>query len=238
MGSLFLAYVAGLVTILNPCVLPVIPLLIGSAIGFSRYGPVALASGLVFSFSIFGLLIIAFGFSIGLDDQLVRNAAGLLLVAAGFLFLVPQAQSAFATAAGPLVSGANGMLGRISGNSLAGQFAVGALLGLVWAPCVGPTLGVAIAAASRGENLLGAFVIFLAFGAGVATSILAFAYGSRRALAARKQRFEAVARYGKPLFGGAVILVGVMILSGLDKAIEAWMLKAMPYWLVAFTTRF
>jgi len=238
MGSAVLAYLAGLVTILNPCVLPILPILIGSAVGQSRYGPAALAAGLVFSFSTFGFLIVAFGFSVGLDEQVVRAGAALLLLAAGLFLLIPQAQTAFATATGPLVNGGNRMLGRISGDGLGGQFAIGSLLGLVWTPCVGPTLGVAIAAASRGENLLGAFLIFLVFGVGVATSIVALAYGSRRALAARKAQFQTLARYGKPLFGGALILVGVTILSGLDKTIEAWTLEAMPLWLVEFTTRF
>lgn len=238
MGNAVLAYLAGLVTILNPCVLPILPILIGSAIGQSRYGPVALAAGLVISFSTFGLLVIAFGFSIGLNEQVVRTGAALLLTAAGLFLLIPRAQAAFATATGPLVNGGNRMLGRISGDGLGGQFAIGTLLGLVWAPCVGPTLGVAIAAASRGENLLDALLIFLIFGIGVATSILAFAYGSRKALAVRKTQFQTLARYGKPLFGGALVLVGVMILSGLDKLIEARMLEVMPPWLTEFTTRF
>ncbi|MEQ8165661.1 MAG: cytochrome c biogenesis protein CcdA [Alphaproteobacteria bacterium] len=238
MSSAALAFLAGLVTILNPCVLPILPVLVGSAASESRFGPAALAAGLVLSFSTFGLLIIAFGFSIGLDGELVRNGAAFLLIAAGALLLVPRAQAAFASATGPLVSGGNRLLGRVSGDGMAGQFAIGALLGIVWAPCVGPTLGVAIAAASRGENLIGAFFIFLVFGFGVAASILAFAYGSRKALAARKDRLQAVARYGKPLFGGALVLVGAMILTRLDKAVEAWMLEAMPRWLVELTTRF
>lgn len=238
MGSSVLAYLAGLVTIVNPCVLPILPILIASALNQNRLGPAALAGGLVFSFSTFGLLIIAFGFSVGLDEQFVRGAAALILIAAGVLFLVPQAQAAFATATGPLVSSGNRMLGRVSGDGLVGQFAIGALLGLVWAPCVGPTLGVAIAAASRGDSLLGAFLIFLVFGMGVATSILAFAYGSRKALGARKASVQRLARYGKPMFAGALILVGGLILTGLDRVMEAWVLDAMPTWLVEFTTRF
>lgn len=238
MGSALLAYVAGLVTILNPCVLPILPILVASAVSQSRFGPAALAAGLVFSFSIFGLLIIAFGFSIGLNEQVVRNGAAVLLVAAGLLMLIPRAQTAFATATGPLVAGGNRALNSVSGNGIAGQFGIGALLGLVWAPCVGPTLGVAVAAASRGENLIGAFLIFLVFGAGVATSILAFAYGSRKALSARKQTLQKLAKYAKPMFAGALIAVGVMIFTGIDKVIEARMLDVMPDWLIRFTTQF
>lgn len=238
MGSAILAYVAGFVTILNPCVLPLLPILVGSAMGESRYGPAALALGLVLSFSSFGLLVIAFGFSIGLSEQVVRTGAAMLLLAAGVLLLVPFAQSSFAAAASPLVDRGHQMLNRVSGDGVSGQFVIGALLGLVWAPCVGPTLGVAIAAASRGENLLGAFFIFLVFGLGVATSILGFAYGSRKALGARKVRYQALARYAKPIFGAMLVVVGAMIISGLDKAIEARLLNVMPLWLIEFTTRF
>lgn len=130
------------------------------------------------------------------------------------------------------------MLGQVTGNGVRGQFLIGALLGLVWAPCVGPTLGVAIAVASRGDNLLGAFLIFLVFGAGVATSILALAYGSRQALGARKARLQLMARYAKPVFAGALILVGALILAGGDKTSDSLILDAMPLWLVQFTTRF
>lgn len=73
MGSGLLAYAAGVVTILNPCVLPILPILIGAAMGQSRYGPIALAAGLVVSFSIFGLLVVAFGFSVGLNEQVMAS---------------------------------------------------------------------------------------------------------------------------------------------------------------------
>lgn len=238
MGNVVLAYVAGFVTILNPCVLPILPILVGSAMSESRYGPAALAAGLVLSFSSFGLLIVAFGYSIGLSEQVIRTGAAVLLLAAGVLLLVPRAQSSFTAAASPLVDRGQQMLNRVSGDGVGGQFVIGALLGLVWAPCVGPTLGVAIAAASRGENLPGAFFIFLVFGVGVASSILGFAYGSRKALGARKARYQVLARYAKPIFGATLIVVGLMIISGVDKAVEAWLVNAMPSWLIEFTTRF
>lgn len=238
MGSVALAYIAGLVTILNPCVLPLMPILIASALGQSRWGPAALAAGLVLSFATFGLLIIAFGFSIGLEEGTVRTAAGILLVLAGATLLWPRAQMALGTALAPLANAANNRLGRISGQGAAGQFAIGLLLGAVWAPCVGPTLGVAIAAASTGDNLFSAFGIFLVFGVGVATSMLVFAYGSRKALAERRTVAMAIARFGKPAFGVALLVVGTLILTGGDRAIEAYVLDMTPDWLVRFTTRF
>ena len=238
LGSTLLSYVAGLVTILNPCVLPLIPILIGSALGQSRMGPLALAAGLVTSFTTFGFGVIAFGYSIGLNEQIVRVGAGTLLALAGVVLLVPRFQAALSGAAAPISNFGNQQLGRISGDGVMGQFAVGLLLGMVWAPCVGPTLGVAIAAASSGADLASSFFIFLVFGLGVATSILAFAYGSRKAMGDKRNTLASLAKYGKPLFGAALLVVGLMVVSGFDKVIETAVLGALPQSVIEFTTRF
>lgn len=238
MGTVVLPYVAGLVTLLNPCVLPLLPIVVGSALGENRYGPAALAAGLVLSFSVFGFALLTLGFTIGLDQEAVRIVAAAILLAAGVLLTVPRAQAAYATATAPIATGGNQLLGRVSGRGVGGQFAIGALLGLVWTPCVGPTLGVAIASASRGENLIAAFLIFLVFGLGVATALLAFAYGSRRALVARKAAYQALARWSKPILGVLLIVVGVMIVTGVDRTAEAFLVQVMPAWLVDFTVRF
>ncbi|MEL7189331.1 MAG: cytochrome c biogenesis CcdA family protein [Pseudomonadota bacterium] len=238
LSSLALSFVAGLVTILNPCVLPLVPILVASALGKSRMGPLALAGGLVTSFTLFGFTVIAFGYSLGINEQVVRMFAGGMLAAAGLVLLVPQAQAALSAAAAPISNFGNQKLANISGDGWYGQYAVGLLLGIVWAPCVGPTLGVAIAAASSGEDLASSFIIFLVFGLGVAASILAFAYGSRKALGERRKSLQSLARYGKPLFGATLMIVGVMVLTGFDKVIEIALLDTLPPGLIEFTTQF
>lgn len=237
-GSAFLSFVAGLVTILNPCVLPLVPILVASALGKSRFGPLALAGGLVTSFTLFGFTVIAFGYSLGINEQFVRLFAGGLLAVAGMVLLVPQAQTALSAAAAPIANFGNQRLSMLSGDGWHGQFAIGLLLGVVWAPCVGPTLGVAIAAASQGQDLLSSFLIFLIFGLGVATSVLAFAYGSRKAMGERRKTLTVLARYGKPLFGAALLVVGLMVVTGFDKVIEIALLDALPQSVIEFTTSF
>ncbi|AWW75352.1 cytochrome C biogenesis protein [Erythrobacter sp. KY5] len=237
-GSTVLSFVAGLVTILNPCVLPLVPILVASALGNSRFGPLALAGGLVTSFTLFGFTVIAFGYSLGIDEQAVRLFAGAMLAAAGIVLLVPQAQAALSAAAAPIANFGNRRLSQVSGDGWHGQFAIGLLLGIVWAPCVGPTLGVAIAAASQGQDLASSFLIFLVFGLGVATSVLVFAYGSRKAMGERRKTLGLIARYGKPVFGAALLVVGLMVVTGFDKMIEIALLDALPERVVLFTTSF
>lgn len=237
-GAFLLAFVAGLVTILNPCVLPLVPVLVASALGKHRLGAVALAAGLGVSFTLFGFTIIAFGFQLGIDEGLVRTLAGALLAVAGLLLLVPAAQSALAALAAPLTNRAGQRLAAINNNGLTGQFMVGLLLGLVWAPCVGPTLGAAIAAASQGEGLLEAFFTFAIFALGVMLSILALAFASRRALGWNAKRLQMIARVAKPLLGLVLLAVGLLVVTGFDKLLETAILDLMPDAVVAFTTRF
>ena len=238
LAELALAFVAGLVTILNPCVLPLIPILVGSALGKHPMGPVALASGLALSFSTFGFVVVAFGFQLGIPEQGIRMFAGALLAAAGFILLVPPLQTRLTMLFAPLTNRAQTALSRTSGEGLGGQFAVGALLGLVWAPCVGPTLCAAIAAASQGEDLGGAFLTFLVFAIGVALSVTGFAYGSRRAIGKGAGSLQKLARFAKPVFGAMLVLVGALVLTGADKLLEAALLDVMPQWLIMFTTGF
>lgn len=237
-AGLALAFVAGLVTILNPCVLPLVPILVGSALGKHRLGPVALASGLALSFSTFGFVVVAFGFRLGIPEQEIRLVAGALLALAGLILLVPALQTRLTMLFAPLTNRAQHALSRTSGEGLGGQFVVGGLLGLVWAPCVGPTLGAAIAAASQGEDLAAAFVTFVVFALGVSLSVVTFAYGSRRLIEKGAGSLQQLARYAKPIFGAMLVLVGVLVLTGADKLLEAAVLEVMPDWLVAFTTGF
>lgn len=233
-----LAYMAGLVTLFNPCVLPILPVVLGAAFSQNRYGAVALTAGIVTSFTSFGFVVVAFGYSIGLSEVVMRNAAAALLIAAGLVLLVPVAQGAFTAATARLGNNGNRLLSRLRGDGVSGQFLIGLLLGVVWAPCVGPTLGAAIALASRGENLLQAYGSFLLFGAGVASAMLLFAYGSRQAVGTKRLSLRKIARYARPVFGALVLSLGVLVLTGADKALEERALALLPDWWVRMTTHF
>ena len=88
MTALALAFVAGLLSILSPCVLPLVPIVLGSALAHHRHGPLALAAGLALSFTAIGLLVAVAGFSIGLDAGVFRSAAAVIMIALGVVLIV------------------------------------------------------------------------------------------------------------------------------------------------------
>jgi cytochrome c-type biogenesis protein len=238
MAGIGLALLAGLLTALSPCVLPLIPIVIGTALGEHRFGPVALAAGLALSFVVIGLFVATVGFAAGLDQELFRSVAAVLLILVGGVLLVPRLQLQLAAAAGPVGSWAQAQAGGFSTRGLGGQFAVGLMLGAVWSPCVGPTLGAASVLAARAENLVLVALTMLAFGIGAALPLLAIGMMSREALARWRNRLLAAGSGGKALMGIVLVAVGALILTGLDKRIEAVLVEASPAWLTELTTRF
>lgn len=229
-ANLGLSLGAGLLTALSPCVLPALPIIIGSAAAGRRYGPLALAAGLAIAFTVIGVLLAATGSVAGLGENGVRNMAAVMLLLAGAALLSARLQDAVGRLASPLASKA-AMLSMKTGNGLGGQFAIGALLGAVWSPCVGPTLGAAVGLASSAgaASIPRAAASMFAFGVGSALPLLATAYASRRMLAAR-HRLLAAGTTGKSILGGVLVGMGALVLSGLDKRVEAAALAHLPQW--------
>ncbi len=100
-GTIGLALLAGVLSVLSPCVLPLVPIVLGAAASEHRFGPVALAGGLALSFTFVGLFVATVGFAVGLDAGLFRTAAALLLVGIGAVLMAPGLQARLAVAAGP-----------------------------------------------------------------------------------------------------------------------------------------
>ena len=236
--TLVLAFLAGVVSVLSPCVLPLVPLVLGAAVSEHRLGPAALTAGLALSFAAVGLFIATIGFSIGLDAGLFRSVAAMLLVLVGVVLLVPQFQARMALAAGPMSDWTEQRFGGFSTSGLGGQFAVGLLLGAVWSPCVGPTLGAASLLAAQGKNLGQVVFTMFAFGLGSALPLLLLGLVSREALMRWRSRFLSAGRKGKAALGLVLLATGALVLSGLDKALEATLVQLSPPWLLDLTTRF
>ncbi len=228
--ELILAYGAGLLTLINPCILPVLPIVLASAAQGSRLGPLALAGGLCTSFVVLGLGVATLSRSVGLTEDLVGDAAAVMMILFGFVLMIPRFSESFATATSGFAGGADARLDDVDRSGLGGQFVGGALLGAVWSPCVGPTLGAAISLASQGESLLRAGAIMLTFALGVASVVVLLAYGARSALARRRDWLHAIATKGRPIMGAVFAAVGVALLFNMHHIVEAWALDHLPVW--------
>ena len=231
-----LAFAAGALTILSPCVLPLVPIVLGSAAQRSRFGPLALAVGLVVSFTAVGFAIAAFGSIAGLDGDAIRLSGAVLLIGIGAVLLVPTAQALFERIAAPLAQWATDRQAGLDRFGLAGQAAIGILLGLVWSPCVGPTLGAATVLATQGEDLGAVAVVMLAFGLGIASVLLIIAFAARTVLARWRGKLMRAGGTGKRVLGGLLAAVGLLILTGADRVFEGIVVSVSPQWLTDATT--
>lgn len=229
--ELVFAYGAGLLTLINPCVLPVLPIVLATALQASRWGPLALATGMSLSFVVLGVAVTAFGRAVGLNADSIAQAGAVLMVLFGIVLLVPRASAVFSTATAGVAARADSGIDEIDTGSVSGQFVGGMLLGAVWSPCVGPTLGGAISLASQGESLLRATFIMIFFALGVSSIILALGYGARSALQKRQAAMRRLAVSARPLLGAIFIAVGLMLFFKWHYVIESWLLDIMPIWL-------
>lgn len=231
-----LAYAAGALTILSPCVLPLVPIVLGSAAQKHRFGPLALASGLVLSFTLTGFAVATIGTAAGFDSDLVRWVGANVLILIGVVLLVPQAQRLSERLATPLARWASERQARLGQFGLWGQAGIGMLLGLVWSPCVGPTLGAATVLAAQGRDLAQVAGIMAAFGLGIASILLILAFAARSVIAKWRSKLMTAGHGGKKLLGVLLITVGTMIVSGADHVIEGYVLAVSPDWLTNLTT--
>lgn len=230
--DLIFGYLAGLLTLINPCVLPILPIVLSSSLRADRRAPVLLALGMSASFVVLGLGVATLGPALGLGEEVVAQVAALMMMAFGLAMLIPSLGGTFATATAGFSARADAGIAASAGAGLPGQFLGGALLGAVWSPCIGPTLGAAIGLAAQGQSLGRAGAVMLAFALGVSTLILAIAYGARLALPRNRAALRRVSEAAKPVMGAAFLLVGAFLFFHLNRPIEAWLLSIMPGWLV------
>ena len=190
------------------------------------------------SFVTIGMFVALVGFSIGLDQGFFRALAALMLIAVGAILVLPVLQGKLAVAAGPVSGWVDDRFGRFNGGGYGGQFATGLLLGAVWSPCVGPTLGAASLLAAQGTDLLQVTATMTFFGIGAALPLLLLGTLSREMLLRWRGRMLATGQSLKTVLGLLLVTAGILILSGFDKVLEATLVELSPQWLTALTTRF
>jgi cytochrome c-type biogenesis protein len=237
-GTYGLSFAAGVLSILSPCVLPLVPIVIGSAATAHRWGAMALVAGLALSFTVAGVVVATSGHALGIDGETLRLLGAVILLMAGVLLIASTLQARFAIATGGAGQLGESLLAKWQLDGVRGQFFTGALLGLVWIPCVGPTLGAAMALAARGSHVAEAASVMAVFAIGAAIPMVSLGFLSRPALSRLQGRMTTGAALGKRILGAVLIAVSLLVVSGTDQHLEAWLLDVAPDWLITITTRF
>lgn len=228
--DIIFGFLAGALTLLNPCVLPVLPVVMASALGADRRGPLWLVAGMGASFVALGLTVAWLGPALGLQAEAVGRAAAVAMIGFGAVLLLPALGARFADATAGLAARADARIGRLDTAGPGRMLAAGALLGAVWSPCIGPTLGGAIALAARGEGLAQAAAVMAAFAAGTGAVMLALAYGARGAILRRQAALRRASALAKPAMGAVLVALGAAVLLGLPQIVEGWVLDSLPDW--------
>jgi cytochrome c biogenesis protein CcdA/thiol-disulfide isomerase/thioredoxin len=205
-----IAFIAGIVTSLSPCVLPVLPIVLaGGATGGPRR-PFAIVAGLVVSFTVFSLTATAILTSLGLPDDLLRNIAIAVVVVVGLGLVWPRF--------GDLLGRPFYALARRQPSDTSGGFVLGLSLGLLFTPCAGPVIAAVATVAATQSLTVQAFLITLAYAVGAGLVLLGIAIAGRRGMNIRAVRSHGPAV--RRVLGLAVLAVAVLMIAGLDTKLQ------------------
>lgn len=238
LGTYSFGLLAGVLSTLSPCVLPIIPILFASAINAHPRGSLALAGGLAISYALIGTTLAWAGTAMGFDTSIFRSIGAVILGLLGLVLMSSSLQRRFASATSGLGNAGNNLLSRMSLDGLWGQFVIGLVLGVVWSPCVGPTLGATIVLASQGSHLPQVVLLMGVFGLGAALPIIIVGHLSRSVMSKVGGKLMNAGKTGKILLGFVMVLFAVMILFAADKPVESWLVDHSPDWLTNLTTHY
>ena len=226
--QLGLSLIAGGLTTLSPCVFPMLPLVVGGALQGHRWGPVAMGLGMTLSFAAIGVLLGALGPLLNIDGETVRLAGAAMLIAFAVVMLVPALGKGFSRWMLPLANSVQTASSGLRAESLGGAFALGGVLGLIWSPCSGPLLGSALTLVASEGGLVRGGTILGVFGLGAAIPLVAVAYASRQGF--ERVRLPLMTHMARVRLGFALLLglMGLAVLLGWDKQLEAVVTQWLP----------
>lgn len=238
-ASIGFTYVAGVLTALSPCVLPLLPIVVGGAMQQHRAAPLLMGLGMTTAFATGGLILGALGPALGLDPVWMHRIAAWSLIIFGLALLFEPLTRLISRMVQPLAITADLMAEEIGQKrSPLMAFLFGGLLGLAWSPCAGPMLVSSAALVASGRDaLLGAFLLGL-FGLGAATPMVMAAYASRAGFKRLRNWAMGNNRRLRIDFGLLAIVSGIILATGLDKMIATQVMAILPDGWLELITRF
>ena len=227
------AFVAGLVTVLSPCVLVMLPIIIGTGLQKKWWYPLIVSCGLALGFATVGIFLSQLVASLELPPRSLEQLTVILLAAFGVVLIVDRLSDGFSAftsrALGPLTSNLSGAPpedGSGQVNGLVAALALGLSRGIIWAPCAGPTMGAILTMAATTSTGY-AFALMGTYALGNALPMLLIAYGGRAA-ANQLLNLRGVQHRARKILGVLLLGFSALNLLGLDKVSEKKVLQSFP----------
>jgi cytochrome c biogenesis protein CcdA len=229
MLEILIAILAGILTVGAPCILPLLPILLGTSIGqTSKTRPFFIIFGFILSFTIVGISLSFLVSRLGLQPDTIRTIAVILLGLFGLFMVWPIWFEKLTVHINRLVNKTN-EVGTSAGSGNKGGFILGLTLGIIWTPCAGPVLGSILTLIATQTNLTEASILLFAYAIGAGIPMLIIAYGSQ--VITTKVRFLAqYSRAMQQIFGVIIILVAIAIHFQYDTVIQSKLLDIFPSW--------
>lgn len=218
------SFIAGIVTVLSPCILPILPIVLSSAVGGGKSRPFGIVTGFIVSFTFFTLFLTSIVQILHIPADSLRTFSIVVILLFGISLLIPQFQQ--------LVEQLFSKLSRFTPNSqnktgFGSGFIIGLSIGLLWTPCVGPILASVIALALTGTVTGTAFFITLAYALGTAIPMFAILYGGRNLLLRVPWLLSNTGKIQKA-FGVIMILTAIGLFFNFDRNFQTYILKTFP----------
>ena len=228
------AFISGLFTILAPCIWPLLPIVLADVTqSKSKRRPLGITVGVAISFTFFTLAISVLESSLGLNPNVLRKLAVIVLLVIGVSMVVPALSRRMEASISGL-SGRFGGIGKNQRSDFAGGFITGLALGVVWSPCSGPILASIATLAATNKVSWQLVFVTLTYVAGVSIPLFGFAVGGQKLLAKSRRLSRHTGRI-QIASGVVLIITAVAIYTNYDKTLEARLLNAIPSYSNALT---
>jgi len=218
------ALLAGAATALSPCVLPVLPAILGAGVTGGRRRPLGVVTGLVLSFTFATVALVYVIDALGLPDTLVRTIAIVTLLLFGIALLIPRLGDRI-EAWGSRIAPAPA---RVGGDGFGSGLVLGLSLGLVYAPCAGPILAGVITVSAAQDFTAGKLGVALAYGVGSAAVLYALMLGGRRLT----NRLLPHRAWIQAATGAVMVAVALAMTADLDLKFQGAIADDLPAFLV------
>src|SRR3954447_10395907 len=202
------ALIAGAATALSPCVLPVLPVVLGAGVTGGRPRPLGVVTGLVASFTFATVALVYVIDALGLPNGFLRTVAIVTLLVFGISLLIPGLGDRIEALGSRIAPGP----ARVGGDGFASGLVLGASLGLVYTPCAGPILAAVITVSASQDFTAGKLAVALAYGVGSGVVLYALMLGGRRLI----DRVRPARAWVQAVTGAVMVLVAIAMTADLD----------------------